>query len=176
MQLRKVIKAEQAAYIEQAIEKARHAPATHEGSLDKTGSTFFVFRTINEALNRMIALVAEGWRLNDDVPNLVQAQGVPLTITMYCSDEIFETYKADIARRAESEYLHEIEVHNKQVRAAKEREDYVEAEIQRRKDEAEAKLRAELAEQFDNIKNPMITSNGAREQGTVTGRGYRQGI
>lgn len=170
-QIRKVLKAELAAYIEHALELARSAPATYEGSLEKTGRTEFVVLSINEGLTRLIELSSEGWKLDDGVPNLVQAPGVPLSITMFCPDEVFESYKPLIAERAEKRFIQEIEAHNKRARQLAEREAFVESEILRLEEERRAELRAELLQQYDNNKHPLFSNPDGNE--IVIGRGSR---
>ncbi|MNJ21183.1 hypothetical protein D3C77_155290 [compost metagenome] len=146
-QFRKILKAEQAEYIEQAIEFARTDVPQHEGSVQPTGSTIFYVRTIHEALERYADLKAEGWTLQHGIPALDVA---PLSFVAIKPDQVFETDKALIAKRAEQAYLREVEAHNKEAQRLKDKSAFVEAEFQRLEAERQATLRAELEKQYDN--------------------------
>ncbi|MGH8386650.1 MAG: hypothetical protein ACRESJ_14325 [Pseudomonas sp.] len=69
-QIRKVLKTEQAEYIQNAIEFARTAAPAYEGSLDPTGSTLFLHLTTHAALEHYADLKAAGWELQHMIPAL----------------------------------------------------------------------------------------------------------
>lgn len=149
-QFRKVLKAEQAEYIEQAIKAARKAPATLEGSLHKTGRTEFIVRSVNEGMQRFADLAKDGWTLDTSILNLYVAPNVPLSFTAICPDHVFETYIPTIAQLAEQAYLKSVEDHNKEAKKLQERQAFIEQEFERREEERKAQLRAELAREYDN--------------------------
>lgn len=146
-QFRKILKAEQAEYIEQAILLARTAAPQHEGSVRPTGSTMFYARTTHEALERYADLKAEGWTLQHGVPALSCA---PLSFVAVKPDHVFEADKPLIAQCAEKDYIREVEVHNKEAQRLKDKTAFVESEFKRLEAERQAALRAELEEQYDN--------------------------
>lgn len=149
-QFRKVLKIEQAAYIQTAIEHAKHAEPQHEGSRNPSGKVIFYVRTTHEALERYAQLKAEGWELDYNLPALTVAPQVPLSFVATAPAHIFETYLPLIAERAEQNYLKEVEVHNKHAQKLKERAEFIESEVKRREDERLAQLKADLAKEFDN--------------------------
>ncbi|POG12949.1 hypothetical protein BGP82_00345 [Pseudomonas putida] len=155
-QIRKVLKSEQAEYIEQAIKAARKAPATLEGSLHKTGRTEFIVRSVNEGMQRFADLVRDGWTLDTSILNLYVAPNVPLSFTAICPDHVFETYIPTIAQLAEQAYLKSVEDHNKQAKKLQERQTFIEQEFERREEERKAQLRAELAREYDTSLNPTF--------------------
>lgn len=146
-QFRKILKAEQAEFIEQAIVLARTAPAAYEGSLNPTGSTEFYHKTVHEALEHYADLRAEGWTLEHTAPVFYNNLHSFVAIK---PDHIFEADKALIAQRAEKAYIKEVEDHNKQAQKLKDKSAFVEAEFQRLEAERQATLRAELEKQYDN--------------------------
>lgn len=149
-QTRRILKTEQSEYVKQAIEKARTAPASHEGSLNPSQRTFFVFTNMHAALERFAALSAEGWTLDHSAPALAVGQFTPLGFTAVAPEEVFETYMPVIAARAESAYAKEVEAHNKQAVKIKERETFIESEFQRLEQVRLAALRAEIASRYDS--------------------------
>lgn len=149
-QFRKVLKIEQAAYIQAAIENAKTALPQHEGSRNPTGRTIFYVRTTHEGLEKFAELKANGWILDTSATALLQEYKVPLSFTAIAPDHVFESYVPLIAERAEQDYLREVEAHNKQAQKLKERTEFVESEVKRREEERLAQLRAELAKDFDN--------------------------
>lgn len=149
-QFRKVIKVEQAAFIQAALERAKNAEAQHEGSRNPTGRTIFYFRTTHEALTKWAELSANGWKLDHNSHALMVAPQVPLAFTAIAPTHIFETYLPLIAERAEQDYLKEVESHNKQAQKLKERAEFIESEVKRREEERLDKLRADLTKDFDN--------------------------
>lgn len=146
-QFRKVLKAEQAAYIEQAITLARTAPATYEGSLDPTGSVEFFHLTTHAALEHYADLKADGWTLEHTAPVFYNNLHSFVAIK---PDHVFELDKALIAARAEKAYVKEVEDHNKEAQRLKDKATFVEAEFQRIESERKAALRAELESQYEN--------------------------
>lgn len=146
-QFRKILKAEQAEYIEQAIEFARTAAPQHEGSAHPTGSTIFYVRTTHEALERYADLKADGWTLQHEIPALNTG---PLSFVANKPDHVFEIDKPLIAQRAEQSYFKEVEAHNKEAQRLKDKAAFVEAEFQRIEAERQANLRAELEQQYDS--------------------------
>lgn len=145
--IRKVLKAEQAQFIEQAIELARNAPAALEGSLDPTGSVEFYHRTVHEALEHYADLKADGWLLEHTAPVLYNKL---FSIACKKPDHIFELDKSQIARRAEQAYLKAVEDHNKEAQRIRDKAAFVESELQRIEKERQATLRTDLERQFDN--------------------------
>jgi hypothetical protein len=154
---RRILKTEQADFVKSAIERAKNAPAQHEGSLTPTGRTIFYFSHMHEALQRWAELSATGWTLDTQVPALLVAPQVPLSFTAICPNNVFESYFPLIAERAEKDYVKQVEEHNKQAAKLKEREAFIESEFQRLEQERLAQLRADLAAQYD------ARSNGPRE-------------
>ena len=146
-QFRKILKAEQAEYIERAIEFARTDIPQHEGSVKLTGSTKFYVRTIHEALERYADLKADGWTLQHSIPALDVA---PLSFVAIKPEHVFEADKPLIAKRAEQDYIKEVEAHNKEAQRLKDKADFVESEFNRLEEERKAQLRADLAKQYDN--------------------------
>lgn len=146
-QFRKILKAEQAEFIEQAILLARTAPAAYEGSLNPTGSTEFYHKTVHEALEHYADLKADGWTLEHTVPVLYNNLHSFVAIK---PDHVFEADKALIAQRAEQAYIKEVEAHNKETQRLKDKASYVESEFQRLEAKRQADLRAELEEQYNN--------------------------
>lgn len=146
-QIRKVLKAEQAQYIEHAIEIARNAPAALEGSLDPAGSVEFYHRTMHEALEHYADLKADGWLLEHTAPVLYNKL---FSIVCKKPDHIFELDKPQIAARAEQAYLKSVEEHNKQAKQLQERQAFIEEEFERREEQRKAALRVELAREYDN--------------------------
>lgn len=149
-QFRKVLKIEQAAYIQAAIERAKTALPQHEGSRNPTGRTTFYVTSTFDAMQRWAELSAEGWELDTNSTCLLVAPQTPLAFTAIAPDHIFETYLPLIAESAEQNYLREVEDHNKQAQKLKDRAQFVESEFQRREAERLAQLRADLAREFDN--------------------------
>ncbi len=154
---RRILRAEQAEFVQAAVERAKSAPAQHEGSLTPTGRTNFYFSHMHEALLKWAELSSEGWELDMNVPALLVAPQVPLSFTAICPGEVFESYVPLIAERAEKDYIKEIEAHNKQATKLKEREAFIESEFQRLEQERLAQLREDLAAQYD------ARANGPRE-------------
>lgn len=148
-QIRRVIKAEQAAYIEQAIIDAEFAVPTIEGSLDKTRSTTFYFTNMHTALLKFEELIKEGWSYDANFPALPQDRASTFTLTLRCPDELWETYKPLIAQRAENLYQRQIEEHNRNARKIALREEAIEKELQRQEAERLAELREEITAQYD---------------------------
>lgn len=146
-QFRKVLKAEQAQYIEQAITLARTAPATYEGSLDPTGAVEFFHLTTHAALEHYADLKAGGWTLEHTAPVFYNNLH---SFTAKKPDSVFELDKPLIAQRAEQAYLREVEAHNKEAQRLKDKAAFVEYEFQRLETERLAALRAELEKQYDN--------------------------
>lgn len=149
-QFRKVIKVEQAAFIQAALERAKNAEAQHEGSRNPTGRTIFYFRTTHEALTKWAELSANGWNLDYSSHALLVAPQVPLAFTAIAPAHIFETYLPLIAERAEQDYLKEVEAHNKKAQKLKDRAEFIEAEVKRREEERLAQLKSDLAKEFDS--------------------------
>lgn len=159
-QFRRILKTEQAEYIQAALDRAKYAEAQHEGSRNPTGRTIFYFRTTHEALTRWAELSAEGWELDHNSPALMVAPQVPLAFTAIAPVHIFETYLPLIVERAEQDYSKEVEVHNKQAQKLKDRAEFIESEVKHREEERLAKLRADLAREFDNRgRGQFITEN-----------------
>lgn len=146
-QFRKILKAEQAEYIEQAIERARHAAPSYEGSLDPTGSTLFQHRTVHEAFEHYADLKSDGWTLEHAIPVCFDKLH---SFVANKPDHVFETDKPMIAQRAEQAYLKQVEDHNKEAQRLKDKAAFVESELQRLEAKRQADLRAELEEQFNN--------------------------
>lgn len=146
-QFRKILKAEQAEYIEQAIERARTAPAVYEGSLNPTGSTEFFHRTLHEALEHYADLKADGWTLEHTAPVFFNNLH---SFVANKPDHVFENDKPMIAQRAEQAYIKQVEDHNKEAQRLKDKAAFVEAEFQRIEAERQANLRADLERQFDS--------------------------
>ncbi|MBY8949460.1 hypothetical protein J1G35_26720 [Pseudomonas sp. SH10-3B] len=149
-QFRKVLKIEQAAYIQFAIERAKTALPQHEGSRNPTGRTTFYVTSPFEAMQRWAELSAQGWELDSNSTCLLVAPQTPLAFTAIAPASVFETYLPLIAERAEQDYLKEVEVHNKQAQKLRDRAEFIESEVKRRKDERLAQLKADLAKEFDN--------------------------
>lgn len=149
-QFRRILKAEQAEYIQAALERAKDAEAQHEGSRNPTGRTIFYFRTTHEALSKWADLSTNGWQLDYNSPALMVAPQVPLAFTAIAPAHIFETYLPLIAERAEQDYLREVEAHNKQAQKLKDRAEFIEAEVKRREEERLTQLKVDLAKEFDN--------------------------
>lgn len=160
-QFRKILKIEQAAYIQAAIENAKTALPQHEGSRNPTGRTIFYVRTTHEGLEKFAELKADGWILDTSATALLQEYQVPLSFTAIAPDHVFESYVPLIAERAEQDYLQEIEAHNKQAQKLKERAAYVESEVKRMEEERLAKLRADLAKEYDSNANPRYVNSEA---------------
>lgn len=149
-QARKVLKAEQAEYIQEAIERARTANPSHEGSRNPTGRTTFYVRTTHEALTRWAELSAAGWILDTNSTCLHVAPQTPLAFTAIAPEDVFDSYLPLIAERAEQDYVKEVEAHNKEAKKLKERADFIESEFKRREEERLAQLRATLAKEYDD--------------------------
>ena len=162
-QFRKVLKIEQAAYIQAAIENAKTALPQHEGSRNPTGRTIFYVRTTHEGLERFAELKANGWILDTSATALFQEFKVPLSFTAIAPDHVFESYIPLIAERAEQDYLREVEAHNKQAQKLKERAEYVESEVKRLEEDRLAKLRADLAKKYDSNANPTYVNSEATQ-------------
>lgn len=146
-QFRKILKAEQAQYIEQAIELARVGNPTYEGSLHPTGSVEFFHRTIAEGMEHWGQLVQDGWTLIHEIPMFADKK------FSFCArkpNHVFELDKVHIAQLAEKAYLKEVEDHNKQAKKLQERQAFIEQEFERREEERKAQLRVELAREYDN--------------------------
>ncbi|MFG0352914.1 hypothetical protein ACF8LD_17945 [Pseudomonas sp. zbq_5] len=141
-QTRRILKTEQAAYVQRAIELARTGPAQHEGSLDPTGSTIFQYPTFGAALEGFADLKAQGWKLE---PSFCQCFPTLYSVVAIKPDHIFEKEISQIALRAEAAYAKEVEDHNNEVQRLKDKAEFVALGLKRR-DEA---LRAELEEEYD---------------------------
>lgn len=146
---RKVLQSEQKEHIQRAIEIARHAPAVYEGSLRPTGSTEFVVRNANEALEKFAKLSLEGWTLDTNILNLHVAPNVPLTFVAIKPDHVFEADIPVIAQQAERDYVAEVQEHNKRAQALKDKADFIASEFERREAERHAALRAEIEREYD---------------------------
>jgi hypothetical protein len=146
-QFRKILKSEQAEYIQRAIEIARTAPAQYEGSVNPTGSTEFFHRTMHEALEHYATLKADGWTLQHTAPVFYNKLHSFVAIK---PDHVFEADKALIVQHAEQAYIKEIEAHNKEAQRLKDKAAFVESEFQRIEAERQAALRADLEKQYDN--------------------------
>ncbi|WP_456016418.1 hypothetical protein [Pseudomonas fluorescens] len=149
-QFRKILKIEQSAYIQAALERAKTALPSHEGSRTPTGRTTFYVTSTFEAMQRWAELSAQGWELDSNSTCLLVAPQTPLAFTAIAPDHVFETYLPLIAERAEQDYLKEVGNHNKQAQKLKDRNEFVESEFIKREEERKAKALAELAAEFDN--------------------------
>ena len=149
-QFRKVIKIEQAACIQAAIDSARTALPQHEGSRNPSLRTTFYVESSFEAMQRWAELSAQGWELDSNSTCLLVAPLTPLSFTAIAPEEVFESYLPLIAERAEQDYVKEVEVHNKQAQKLKERKEFIEHEFTRREEQRKAEALAQLAAEFDN--------------------------
>lgn len=162
-QARKVLKAEQAEYIQEAIELARTANPSYEASLDPTGSTLFYHLTTHAALEHYADLKAQGWTLQHLIP---ACNDKLYSFVAVKPESVFELDIPQIALRAENAYLREIEAHNKVARKEAERVAYIESEFQRREQQRQAQLRAELASEYDSRgKTQFVSENQTRLHG-----------
>lgn len=146
-QTRRILKTEQAAYVQDAIDRARAAPAAHEGSLDPTGSTLFYHRTVHEALEHYADLKAEGWSLEHTAPVFYDKLHSFVAVK---PNHVFEKDIPQIAARAEQAYLKVVEDHNKQAKKLQERQAFIESEFERREAERQAALRTEIEREYDS--------------------------
>lgn len=159
-QFRKILKIEQAAYIQAALERAKTALPSHEGSRNPTGRTTFYVTSPFEAMQRWAELSAQGWELDSNSTCLLVAPQTPLAFTAVAPASIFETYLPLIAERAEQDYLKEVGDHNKQAQKLKERAEFIESEFKRREEERLAQLRADLAKEYDNRGRAQFITEG----------------
>jgi hypothetical protein len=157
-QPRRILKAEQAEFIRQAIDRARTAPPAYEGSLDPTGSVEFLHKTIHEAFEHYADLKAQGWQLEHSIP--VCANKL-FSFVAIKPDEVFEADIPQIAVRAEQAYAREVESHNKEAQKHKERAEFIESEFKRLEEQRMTQLREDLAKQYDNRgRTSFINTNG----------------
>jgi len=146
-QTRRILKTEQAAYVQDAIDRARTAPAAYEGSLDPTGSTLFHHRTVHEALEHYADLKADGWSLDHGA--LVFDDKLYSFIAIKPSD-VFEKDIPQIALRAEAAYIREVEAHNREAKKLQERAEFIKTEFARREAERQQALMDEITKQYDS--------------------------
>lgn len=148
---RRHLKAELSEYIKVAIEAAKNGLPQHEGSGNPTSRVIFYVRTTHEALDRFATLASEGWTLDTNSFCLLQKQGVPLSFTAIAPESYFnEHFLEKIVTRAEYDYQKEIDDHNKQAQKLRDRDEYVESELNRISMEKLAQLRAYIAKNFDS--------------------------
>ncbi|MFF5866804.1 hypothetical protein [Pseudomonas sp. NPDC012596] len=149
-QTRRILKTEQAAYVQNAIDFARRSSAApHEGSLQPTAYTTFYVTTTNEGLEKYAELKAEGWTLLDNTLHLMAVPGKALSLVCKCPESVFETYIPIIAANAEKAYVAEVEAHNRQAQKLQERAKEIQLEFDRREEERKALLMAEITKEFD---------------------------
>lgn len=159
-QTRRVLKIEQAEYIEAFVEQARYANPSFEGAGLQTGRTTFYFKGYEShvALVKFAELHADGWTLDTTAICLVPTTDkdgrlMPIEFTAICPDHVFDTYRVNLAQRAEAQYLKEITQHNKGAVRIKERAEFIEAEYARLEEERKAELRAEIERKYDAAKH-----------------------
>lgn len=145
-QTRRILKTEQAAYVQNAIDRARTAPAAYEGALDQTGSTVFYHTTVHEALEHYADLKAAGWTLQHTAPVFYDKLNSFVAIK---PESVFEKDIPQIAARAEAAYIAEVEAHNRQAQKLQERAKEIQLEFDRREEERKALLMAEITKEFD---------------------------
>lgn len=160
-QTRRILKTEQAEFVQDAIDRARTAQAQHEGSRRPTGRTIFYVKTPHEALERFADLKTEGWTLDTDATVLLQAPGVPLSFTAIKPEAIFDKDIPLIAEYAESAYVEEVERHNREAKRLQERAEAVKAEFERQEEARKAALMVEIAKQYDSNLNPRYVNSEA---------------
>jgi hypothetical protein len=152
-QTRRILKTEQAEYVQQAIDRARTAPAAYEGSLDPTGSTVFYHTTVHEALEHYAKLHADGWTLQHAAPVFYDKLNSFVAIK---PESVFEKDIPQIAARAEAAYAKEVEQHNLNAKKLQERAKEIQLEFDRREEERKALLMAEITKQYDAYQNPTF--------------------
>lgn len=151
-QTRRILKTEQAAYVQNAIDFARRsAVAAHEGSLHPTAYTTFYVRTTNEGMERYAELKAEGWTLLDNTLHLMAEPGKALSFIAKCPESVFEEiYIPLIAANAEKAYVAEVEAHNREAKKLQERAEFIQQEFQRREAERQQALMDEITKEYDS--------------------------
>jgi hypothetical protein len=137
-------KADQAAYVAQAIEQARIGAPAYEGSANPTGSVVFYNRTAHEAFERWADLKAQGWELIYEIPVFA---GKLFDFSARKPEEVFELDIPVITLRAEAAYKAGIEKHNAAVQRQLQDEAEIMAEFERRETARKVKLLEDIREE-----------------------------